>query len=120
MRAVAQALIVVLPERRRMGRSRLTGLAYTMTNETVRARAVENSAARYNSAAEFWRGLADDGPLPMPPEVLVRVLNVLIEGLTLQWIVTPEMIPDDVIYAAFAALAPDSDAGDTVGGDPAA
>ncbi len=41
----------------------------------------------------------------MPPEQLVRVIHALIEGLVLQRIVTPELFPDDVFYAAFGALA---------------
>ena len=41
----------------------------------------------------------------MPPEHLVRVLHVLVEGLVMQRILTPELCSDDVFYAAFAALA---------------
>ena len=41
----------------------------------------------------------------MPPEHLVRVLHVLIEGLVMQRILTPELCPDEVFYAAFGALA---------------
>jgi hypothetical protein len=35
----------------------------------------------------------------------VRVLHALIEGLVMQRILTPELYPDEVFYAAFAALA---------------
>ena len=41
----------------------------------------------------------------MPPEHLVRVIHALIEGLVLQRILTPELCPDEVFFAAFAALA---------------
>ena len=41
----------------------------------------------------------------MPPEDLVRVLHALIEGLVMQRILTPELCPEEVFYAAFAALA---------------
>ena len=41
----------------------------------------------------------------MPAEDLVRVLAALTEGLTFQRLVTPELIPNEVIYVAFAALA---------------
>jgi hypothetical protein len=41
----------------------------------------------------------------MPPEHLVRVLHVLIEGLVMQRILTPELCPDKIFYAAFGALA---------------
>jgi hypothetical protein len=35
----------------------------------------------------------------------MRVLHALIEGLVMQRIVTPDLCPDEVFYAAFAALA---------------
>jgi hypothetical protein len=41
----------------------------------------------------------------MPPEHLVRVIHALIEGLVLQRILTPELFPDEVFFAAFEALA---------------
>ena len=41
----------------------------------------------------------------MPPEILVRVLHALIEGLVMQRILTPELCPENVFYAAFGALA---------------
>ena len=40
----------------------------------------------------------------MPPEHLVRVIHALIEGLVLQRILTPELFPDEVFFAAFEAL----------------
>ena len=43
--------------------------------------------------------------LPMPADDLVRVIHALIEGLVMQRILTPELCPDEVFYAAFAALA---------------
>lgn len=43
----------------------------------------------------------------MPAEDLVRVIGVLTEGLTFRRLLTPELISDDVICAAFAALAGD-------------
>jgi hypothetical protein len=42
----------------------------------------------------------------MPPEHLVAVIHALIEGLVLQRILTPELFPDEVFFAAFDALAP--------------
>jgi hypothetical protein len=49
--------------------------------------------------------VVQDGELPMPADHLVRVLNAMIEGLLLQRFLTPELVPDEVFYAAFAALA---------------
>jgi hypothetical protein len=41
----------------------------------------------------------------MPPDQLVRVIHALIEGPFMQRILTPELCPDEVFYAAFGALA---------------
>lgn len=43
--------------------------------------------------------------LPMPPDTLVRVIHALTEGLVMQPILTPDLCPDEVFYASFAALA---------------
>ena len=40
----------------------------------------------------------------MPAGQLVRVIHVLTEGLVLLRLLTPELIPDEVFRAAFAAL----------------
>jgi AcrR family transcriptional regulator len=111
MRAVAEATIAMLPERRRRGHGRLTGLAYSLTNEALQALVLERSTVFYAAAAAWWRSLPDDEQPPMPPEILVRLLNVLTEGLTLQWLITPDLITDEVIHAAFAALASGASAG---------
>jgi hypothetical protein len=106
MRALAEATIAAMPARRRAGPGRLKGLAYALTNEGLRARSEEEAVRRYAAAVDWWRrALPDEAQLPMPPEVLVRVLNALIEGLTFQRLLTPDLITDDVIRAAFAALA---------------
>lgn len=112
MRAVAEALIATLPARELVGAGRLRGLAYTLANDGLKAHASEISAKRYAAAAAWWReAIPDEAELPMPAEELVRVVSALTEGLTFQRLLTPELIPDQVIYAAFAALAserPDS------------
>jgi hypothetical protein len=43
----------------------------------------------------------------MPPDVFVRVVHAMSEGLLFQRFLTPELIPDKVFYAAFAALTRD-------------
>jgi len=106
MRAVAEALIAAMPARARVGADRLKGLAYVLTNEALRARGSEISITGYAAAVRWWRErIPDETLLPMPVEDLVRVVNALTEGLTFQRLLTPDLIPDEVIYAAFAALA---------------
>ncbi len=106
MRAVAAALIAAMPARERLGAGRLRGLAYTAGNDALKAQGSKVSAGRYAAAAAWWRErFPDETLLPMPPEDLVRVIGALAEGLTFQRLITPELIPDELIYAAFAALA---------------
>jgi hypothetical protein len=105
MHALAEATLEAIPERTIAAVGRLTGLAYTLTNTDLRARVSEATAGSYEIGVEWLRSLGDERELPMPAEHLVRVIHVLIEGLVLQRILTPELRPDDVFFAAFAALA---------------
>ena len=105
MHAMAQATLDAIPDRTSAAVGRLTGLAYTLTNPNLRARVRQVTAGSYEFGAEWLRSLGDERELPMPPEHLVRVIHVLIEGLVLQRILTPELCPDEVFFAAFGALA---------------
>ena len=115
MHAMAEATLEAIPERTTAAVGRLTGLAYALTSPDLRARVREITAGSYELGAEWLRTLGDQRELPMPPEHLVRVIHALIEGLVLQRILTPELFPDEVFFAAFEALAhhrrePDLDA----------
>jgi AcrR family transcriptional regulator len=105
MRALAQATLDAIPERTPVAVGRLTGLAYALTNEDLRARVEEITAASYAFGADWLRTLGDETQLPMPAEHLVCVIHALIEGLVLQRILTPQLVPDEVFFAAFNALA---------------
>jgi hypothetical protein len=102
---MAAATLEAIPERTTAAVGRLTGLAYTLTNEELRARVREITASSYEMGSEWLRTLADERDLPMPAEHLVRVIHALTEGLVFQRILTPELCPDEVFFAAFAALA---------------
>ena len=104
MRAMAEATVEALPERRLAAVGRLTGMAYAITNDTMQARVQEVTAQSYERGAAWLRSVTRPGDLPMPPEIFVRVLHALMEGLTFQKLLTPDLIGDEVFYAAFAAL----------------
>ena len=91
-------------ERKSAAVGRLTGLAYTLKNPDLRAQVHDVTKSSYEFGAE-WLGTFDRSELPMPPDRLVRVIHALIEGLVMQRIVTPDLCPDEVFYAAFGALA---------------
>ena len=105
MHALAKATLAAVDERTPVAVGRLTGLAYTLKNRELRSRVHEITKSSYEFGAE-WLRTFDPSELPMKPEPLVRVLHALIEGLVMQRILTPELCPDEVFYAAFAALAP--------------
>jgi AcrR family transcriptional regulator len=105
MRALASATIAALPDRETAAVGRLTGMAYTFTQDELRARVREITAHSYVAGAAWLRSAIDARDLPMPPEHLVRVIHALTEGLVFQRLLTPELVPDEVFYQAFAALA---------------
>jgi AcrR family transcriptional regulator len=105
MRALAEATVAAIPERRIAAVGALTGKAYTLTNEELRAKVREITARDYDAGAAWLRSVADEGELTMRPDILVRVIHAMTEGLLIQRFMTPELVPDEVFYAAFAALA---------------
>ena len=104
MHAIAKATLAAVDERAPVAMGRLTGMAYTLRNPELRSRVVEVTRSSYEFGAA-WLRTFDRADLPMPAEHLVCVLHALIEGLVMQRILTPELCPDDVFYAAFAAFA---------------
>lgn len=104
MHALAKATLAAVDERAPAAIGRLTGVAYALKKKELRSRVVEVTKASYEFGAE-WLSEFDPGELPMPPATLVRVIHAVIEGLVMERILTPELCPDEVFYAAFAALA---------------
>ncbi len=104
LRALAKATLAVMPERRGAAVGRLTGLAYALTHEELRGQVVEFTRESYAFGAEWLRSVVREEYLPMPADQFVRVIHALSEGLVFQRLVTPELMPDAVFYAAFGAL----------------
>jgi AcrR family transcriptional regulator len=105
MRAMAAATIAAMPDRSLAAVGRLTGMAWTLEHPEFRQRVHDVTAASYEFGAAWLESLADGRDLPMPKDTLVRVIHALIEGLVMQRLLTPDLFPDEVIYAAFGALA---------------
>ena len=107
MRAMAEATLAVVPEREPTAVGALTFRAYALRHESVR-KAFRLEMERGLAAGAAWMESAFSAEkLPMPAEIMVRVINVMIEGLLFQRFLTPELMPDEVFYAAFGALAND-------------
>ena len=105
MRAMADATIAALPDRRSAAVGRLTGLVYALTHEEMRAQVREITAQSYAFGEQWLRAVTKEQELPMPADQLVRVIHALIEGLVFQRLLTPELVPDEIFRVAFAALA---------------
>lgn len=104
MRALADATLAAISDRRTAAVGRLTGLAYTLTHDELRAKVVELTAQSYELGEQWLRAVTKEEDLSMPTDQLVRVIHVLTEGLVFQRLLTPELIPDEIFYAAFAVL----------------
>jgi AcrR family transcriptional regulator len=105
MHSIADATIASFPDRQSVVIGRLTGMAYAIGNEEMRQRVLAVTQDSYAFGEEWLSSIVRPDQLPMPAAQLVRVLHVMIEGFTFQRLLTPELIPDETIQAAFAALA---------------
>jgi AcrR family transcriptional regulator len=105
MRAMAKATIAVMPDRKAAAVGRLTGVAYTLRHEELLAQVQTVTAQSYAMGAEWLRTMIEKDELPMPAEQMVRVIHALSEGLVLQTLLTPDLFPKSLYYAAFDALA---------------
>jgi len=105
MRAIADATIASIADRQSVVIGRLTGMAYAIGNEEMRQRVLAVTRDSYAFGEQWLSFVIPSEQLPMPAAQLVCVLHSMIEGLTFQRLMTPELIPDEVIRAAFGALA---------------
>ncbi len=105
MRALGRAVAVATPERRVQAVGALSFLLYAITHKQLRARVAKLNADIYRRGAESLATSYSAGELPMSPQHLVRVVHALTDGLTFLRFLTPELITDDVVMAAFEALA---------------
>jgi len=105
MRAMAEAVLAAIPDREPAAVGALTFRAYALRHEHVREAFREEMSKGLDAGAAWMESVFAADDLPMPAEIMVRVINALIEGLLFQRFLTPELMPDEVFYAAFAALA---------------
>jgi AcrR family transcriptional regulator len=105
MHETATAVIEALPQRRAAMVGTLGFHIQTLTHQDLRERSLAETKEIYQRIAAITPQLIPADQLPMPVEVLVPVMHALMDGLILHRILTPELVPDEVIYAAFEALA---------------
>jgi len=105
MRAFAEATLAAAPDLRLAAPARLSGMAHTLNHEEARAQVRDITAQSYAGGAAWLADIMQPGDSPIPPETLVVVIHALTEGLLFQRFMTPDLVPDEVFYSAFAALA---------------
>lgn len=94
-----------MPDRRAAAIGFTSFQVYALTHEELRAGVVRAIAEIYRRSTEGILALIPQDELPMPAGTFVQVLHAFIEGLTYQRFLTPELVGDEVIYAAFDVLA---------------
>ena len=100
--ALADAFIAVLPERADTAYGRLTGMAYSLIVQDMKAKIHAVTAENFELGAAW---LAEALDLAVPANTLVVALHALMEGLTFQRLLTPDLVPDSVIRVAFRVIA---------------
>ena len=105
MRAMAKATIAVMPDRKAAAVGRLMGVAYTLRHKDLLTQVQAVTTQSYADGAKWLRKMVDKDELPIPAEQMVRVIHALSEGLVLQTLLTPDLFPKSLYYAAFDALA---------------
>lgn len=105
MHALAKATLASVPERTTAAVGALTGRAHALTHPHVLERVRQITEKAYTDGAAWLADVAKPEELPMSPELMVRVVHALTDGLLFQRILTPDLVPDEVFYAAFGLLA---------------
>ncbi|MGH6998340.1 MAG: TetR/AcrR family transcriptional regulator, partial [Phenylobacterium sp.] len=103
-RAIARAIMAALPDAEREAAFHSELQVYIRTDPELRARQAEQQKAQLDDIArQITEGFGDR--LAMPPRTVALAVQALILGFTTQWERTPEEVTEDLVTAAFEALA---------------
>lgn len=105
MRSLAQAVIEALPQRKAAMVGTLGFHIQSLTHEDLRQQSAARTQEFYRRFGEGTAQLISAEQLPMPVELLMPAVHALIDGLVQHRVLMPELISDEVIYAAFDAIA---------------
>ena len=105
LRLLGEAVVAAVPARRAQAVGAYSFQQYALMHEELRAKLVEANAGIYRWAEQALLEVMPESLLPMPADQFVRVLHALTDGLLYLRFLTPELITDEVIIAAFEALA---------------
>jgi AcrR family transcriptional regulator len=105
MHVVGKAVAAAGPERRAQALGALSFMLYAMTHEHMRDEVERLNRELYKRMAEGLATVFPRSQLPMEPAVLVPVIHGLADGLTFLRFLTPNLLTEEVIVAAFDAVA---------------
>lgn len=105
LRLLGEAVVAAVPARRAQAVGAFSVQQYALTHEELRSQLVATNAGIYRWAEQGLLQSIPESLLPLPADQFVRVLHALTDGLLYLRFLTPELITDEVIIAAFKALA---------------
>jgi AcrR family transcriptional regulator len=104
MHVLADAVVAALPARRAAAVGAASFQLYALTHADMRARIAATNAEIYRNAAAGLLTFVAQSELPMPADKFVRVMHALIDGLVFLHTLTPDLVGETEIRAAFGAL----------------
>jgi AcrR family transcriptional regulator len=105
MRAMAEAVVAAMPARRAAAVGAASFQLYALTHPAMQERVATANAALYGAMTQRLRGGVPDGAMAVPPDMFVRIMHALIDGLMFLHALTPDLITAEVVRGAFAMVA---------------
>ncbi len=102
MQAAAEALIQAMPGRRAAALGAASFQIYALTHPAMRERVAAANADIYRQMADLLRPSFEGGD--MTPELFVRVMHAVVDGLMFLHALTPDLIDEGVVRAAFLLM----------------
>jgi AcrR family transcriptional regulator len=105
LRQIGEAVIAFLPTAEAGGVLFHEFHIYAATHPEFRSKTERLTKARYRAIARRWRRFISEADTGMPIKSFVAVIDAMIDGFICQRQLTPSVVTDDVIRAAFLVLA---------------
>jgi AcrR family transcriptional regulator len=106
LRIIGKAVAEAADARRASAVGALSFQIYLLRHESMRKRFAAANAALYAAIEAHLQRFLPADELPMPPARFIRILHALADGLTFARFLEPDQFTDELIVAAFEALAP--------------
>ena len=103
--SIGQAVAEAAKARRPMAVGAASFQLYALEHPRMAKVVAQENAKIYAQIAQRITALIPEDQLPMPAEIFVRVTHALSDGLMFSHFMAPEQFTEDVIVAAFQALA---------------